>query len=451
MPAKNKKQFAKYPSYKPTGIDWLGEIPSEWDFGQSKFIFRIINGATPKSNVEKYWDGDVLWATPNDLGKNIGMYLSATARNITDAGYQSCGTTKAPAYSIILSTRAPIGHLAVSNKEMCINQGCKILVKNHPKVDYKFYYYLLSVIKPVLESFGQGSTFSELSGSKLASLKFPFLNSIEQLRISTFLDKETEKIDKLIEKKQILIERLKEKRTALISQAVTKGLDPKVKMKDSGIPWLGQIPEHWKVEKAKLCFKDGKDGIKIGPFGSSLKAEFIKETGYKIYGQEQVIANDFNIGEKYIDGEKFAELAQYEIKRGDVLVTMMGTTGKCQIVPDGIKTGIMDSHLIRIRPASDISLPQYFSLLIRESDYIRTQFDLSGKGSIMEGLNSSIISSLVILLPPIDEQKAILGTVNEKNNSISILIEKIDKQIEKIKEYRTALISAAVTGKIKVC
>jgi type I restriction enzyme S subunit len=245
-----------------------------------------------------------------------------------------------------------------------------------------------------------------------------------------------------------MIELLKEERAAIINQAVTKGLNPNAEMKDSGIKWLGQIPKHWEIKKLKYLLSDNK-GIKIGPFGSSLKAEFITNTGYKVYGQENVITDDFGIGYRYIDENKFAELFNYELFPGDVIITMMGTTGKSKVVPAGISRGVMDSHLLRMR-FNCKAAPQYVSFLINDSFYIYTQLKILSKGSIMEGLNSTIVCSLLIALPPKDEQKIILQYLNNKLSEINLILYKEKKGIELLKEYRNTLIPEAVTGKIDV-
>lgn len=239
-----------YPEYKDSGIDWLGVIPGHWDLARLKRAFTMLNGSTPKSGEPSFWDGDIWWATPDDLGQLEGDTLSQTRRTITLEGYESCGTCIAPKGSLVLSTRAPIGHLAIAGVPLCTNQGCRCLVfrKNDNR---RFHYYLLITAKQELESWGQGSTFKELSRDKLGSVILPSLPLAEQHSIASFLDRKTAKINALIAKKECLIELLKERRTALISHAVTKGLDPTVPMKDSGIDWLGEIPEHWEVVPPK--------------------------------------------------------------------------------------------------------------------------------------------------------------------------------------------------------
>jgi len=252
-----------YPEYKDPGNEWLGEIPEHWNIKALKRIFIIISGSTPKSSEPAYWDGDILWATPDDLGKLDGDTLLTTSRLITEAGYKSCGTSLASGGSLILSTRAPIGHIGIAGTPLCTNQGCRSLVfrKND---DTRYYYYLLLASHSELESWGQGSTFKELSRTKLEAIYFVSPPVIEQRAIASFLDRETARIDSLVEKKERQIELLQEKRSALISHVVTKGLNPDAPMKDSGIEWLGEIPEHWDEVRSKAVFYEVKERSESG-------------------------------------------------------------------------------------------------------------------------------------------------------------------------------------------
>lgn len=216
--------YKPYPKYKDSGIEWLGEIPEGWNVKPLKRILMLFNGATPKSSETDYWDGNIFWATPDDLGTTEEATIVNTKRKITILGYESCGTTLVPKNSLILSTRAPIGHLGVAGVDICTNQGCKSLV--FIKEDNTlFYYYLLLTARSELESLGQGTTFKELSAGKLAVVPLTAPPKEEQLAIASFLNRETEKIDKLIAKVQESIDKLKEYRQALISAAVTGKID----------------------------------------------------------------------------------------------------------------------------------------------------------------------------------------------------------------------------------
>lgn len=208
---------------KDSGVEWLGNIPTHWEFKPLKSICQIINGSTPKSGIAEFWDGDINWITPTDLSQKSGLFITESARKITLAGYNSCGTTLVPRNSIIISTRAPIGSLAITSIESCTNQGCKPLI-THDKNLSKFIYYSLSIITTPLNILGKGSTFLELSTEDLGSLRVS-LPRDDVNSIVNFLDHETETIDTVIDKQLLQIELLKERRTALISAAVTGKID----------------------------------------------------------------------------------------------------------------------------------------------------------------------------------------------------------------------------------
>ena len=179
--------------------------------------------------------------------------------------------------------------------------------------------------------------------------------------------------------------------------------------KDSGIEMLGRIPTDWQTKQVRYLLKDGAEGIKIGPFGSALKLEDMVDSGFRVYGQENVIKKDFTLGKRKISQSKFEEMEVYQVYTDDLLITMMGTSGKCELVPEGVEIGIIDSHLLRMRVREYEILPRFFRLLIDECYEIENQIKISGKGSIMHGLNSSIVKSLSLPLPGIVEQGVILN------------------------------------------
>src|SRR5262249_7840508 len=140
-------KWKRYPAYKYSGIEWLGEIPAHWVLKRLKHIFKVINGSTPRSSEPAYWDGDILWVTPDDLGSlTDNRIISSTGRMITVEGYQSCGTSLVPTGSLILSTRAPIGHLGIAGATLCTNQGCRSLVFLFDCVQ-SFFFYQLQLMK----------------------------------------------------------------------------------------------------------------------------------------------------------------------------------------------------------------------------------------------------------------------------------------------------------------
>lgn len=205
---------------KNSGVEWLGDVPAHWDIKHSNQIFKIHNGATPKTSEPDYWGDEIVWFTPKDLGDNQNKEISASLKMITKEGYENCGVSLAPAKSIALSKRAPIGHLAITLLPAVVNQGCFLLEVLSPN-DVNYLYYWLYANKSTLNSFGQGSTFMELPREKFAMLKISIPPRDEQAAIADYLDQETNKIDRLCETINQTIGRLKEYRTALITQAVT--------------------------------------------------------------------------------------------------------------------------------------------------------------------------------------------------------------------------------------
>ncbi len=215
---------------KDSGIEWLGEIPEHWEVKKLKYFSEIVNGSTPKTGINEYWDGNIMWLTPDDLGKLNGKRIYSSARKITEQGLNSCGTKLTPKNSIVLSTRAPIGHIGITNIPSCTNQGCKTIVPNFETCDFIYVYYLLYTQKEGLQSLGQGSTFIELASQKLKDLKVPLPPKFEQTVIANFLDQKTNEFDILSEKHKSSIYSLKEYRTSLISDAVTGKIDVRDKV-----------------------------------------------------------------------------------------------------------------------------------------------------------------------------------------------------------------------------
>jgi type I restriction enzyme, S subunit len=317
-----------YSSYRHSGVPWLGEIPAHWSVRPLKSEFSVINGATPRSDQAEYWGGDIAWITPEDLGALNHDTITVTRRSLTTEGYVSCGTRIAPIGSIVLSTRAPIGHVALLGMDACCNQGCRIL-SPRSKIAAKYAYYQLVAAREVLRSLGTGSTFTELNRDKVASFSMAVPDVAEQRTIAGFLDRETAKIDALVEKKERLIELLREKRAALISHAVTKGLDPDVPMKDSGVEWLGEVPLHWGIKRLKYVAPEVTVGIVVTPAKyyvddgvPCLRSLNVREDGLR---SESLV---------YISIESNTMLRKSMICKGDIVVVRTGQPGVAAVVDD---------------------------------------------------------------------------------------------------------------------
>jgi len=434
------RAFKPYPKYKDSGVEWLGKIPTHWEAKRLKRLFKVVNGSTPRSEQPSYWDGDIPWVTPDDLGELTSRELLEPRRYITEDGYRSCGTSMVPSGSLVLSTRAPIGHLTIAGVNLCTNQGCRSLVfrKDHNRY---FFYYLLFAAHSELESWGQGSTFKELAKSKLEYISLVDLPLDEQLAIVSFLDRETAKIDALISKRERLIELLQEKRAAMISQAVAKGLDPNVPMKDSGVDWLEEIPAHWEVKRLKNI-------VHLNP-------EVLPETTDSDYLMQYIdITNvDEVSGVNPPDEMPFDNApsrARRIVRPGDTILSTVRTYLKAAAYfenpPDNL---IVSTGFAVLRP--DIGIyPPYIFALVRCQPFIESVVSNS-VGVAYPAISPSELAALPVWVPPdVEEQKIIVEYLERERAKIDSLIVNIREGIDRLREYRTALISAAVTGKINV-
>jgi type I restriction enzyme S subunit len=436
--------FRQYFEYKYSGIEWLGEIPSDWICSPIKYFYEIVGGTTPQSDVEAYWNGSIIWVTPADLSKISKFEIKSSERLITEEGFRSCGVKLVPAGSIVLSTRAPIGTLGIASKTLCTNQGCKSLIP-HEGQNSRFLTYALSIAKEALNNRGRGTTFLELSADELASFRLPFPCEVTQNSIVNFLDSETTKIDNLIAEQEKLIELLKEKRQAVISNAVTKGLDPTVKMQNSRIEWLGDVPAAWTISKIKTLTSRISSGKT--PSGGS---EIYVDEGVMFLRSQNVHDDGLKLDEVvYIPVEIDQQMSNSRVQAGDVLLNITGASiGRSCSVPHEFPNANVNQHVCAIRFRN----PQYapFAEMFFKSFAIKSQTDFIQNGAAREGLNFEQIGAMSICIPSIEEQNKIVSFLQEKLSTFSNLIAQTHTSIELLKERRSSLICAAVSGQIDV-
>ena len=428
---------------KDSGIEWIGEIPESWDCKKIKYCFSLVPGATPKSGNSDYWNGDIVWITPADYTTE-DMYVFEGRKTITIQGLESCATAVVPEGSIIFSKRAPVGLVAINQVPLCTNQGCISCVPNE-SVDSKFYYYVMSTFTQQFDLFASGTTFKEISAENFANFILPSMPYKEQTRIADYLDKKCAEIDAIIAAKEKTNELLNERRQSIIYEAVTKGLDPTVPMKDSGIEWIGEIPESWGFSKLKY------DAYMKGRIGwQGLKAdEFIQEGPYLVTG------TDFEDGKVrwersyHISEERFNEAPEIQLKEQDLLITKDGTIGKLAYIDYLPGLASLNSHLLVIRPKRERFLNKYLYWVL-SSDVFFQYTEYAQDGTIMASLSQEKISQFVFGLPSIEEQQLIANYLDEQCAEIDSLIAANESTIEKLKEYRQSVIYEAVTGKVEI-
>jgi type I restriction enzyme S subunit len=440
--------YKPYPAYKDSGVEWIGKVPEGWRIVPLKALAQIVNGATPESGNPEYWDGDIAWFTPADLDNENVSELIEPRRRITAEGLASCAARLTPAGSVILSTRAPVGSVGVTLIPSATNQGCRTLVTN-PRILPKLLAEMLVAARSELSLRSNGTTFQELSTDSLASLRIHLAPLEEQTAIVSFLDRETARIDALIAKKTEFIELLAKKRQALITHAVTKGLNPKAKMKDSGVEWIGDVPDHWLV--AQL----GKIAIARcdGPFGSGLKSEHYQPDGVRVIRLQNIGWASFKDGnEAFISHEHWRDVlgCGHEVLPDDVLIGGLGDDrnplGRACVAPANLGPAMVKADCYRFRLNKNRAVPEFIALAL--SATARSECGYLATGATRDRLNLGLASARVVPIPPRNEQVDIVASLNRDTARIDLLASKTQHSIDLLKKRRSALITAAVTGQI---
>ena len=445
-----------YPRYRESGVEWLGDVPEHWEVAQLRRRFAVVNGGTPASGNDEYWDGETVWLTPDDLGRATGSWISEGRRRITKDGVRNSSARVSPAGSVVLSTRAPIGHLAIAAVPAATNQGCRTLVPDL-RTDSCFAYYTLFACRPVLQSLGKGSTFMELTPADLAAFAIPMPPPDEQRAIAKFLDGETQRIDALVEKKRRLIERLREYRTALITRTVTRGLLPEAartaglgtspRLKPSGVEWLGEVPEHWQVVRLGHVASYHTSSVDKKTKDGELPVRLCNYTD--VYYQDRIRACDGEFMEATASPQ---EAIRFKLNVGDVLITKDSEDWQDIAIPALIDETAADFvcgyHLgiIRSGPMADSA----FMFRAMQSVSVNRQLQTSASGVTRYGLPNAAVGDVILPIPPLDEQRAIAAFLDHTTGEIDRLYDRVQRAMELLQEHRTALITAAVTGKIDV-
>ena len=437
--------FHPYLAYKSSCLNWLGDVPAHWEVRRLRSIATILNGATPSTSVPAYWDGGIQWITPEDLGHLQSRHICTSARSITREGYESCGATLAPSESIAISTRAPVGHIGILKSAGCVNQGCRLLVP-HRGVQSDYLYYSLAFARAELQSLGQGSTFTELSGGKLGDFRIPLPPLPEQQAVVRYLDHIDRRIRRYVAAKRKLIALLEEEKQAVIDRTVTRGLDPSARLKPSGVDWLGDVPEHWEVRR--LGYLATKFGSGITPRGG---ATVYQEHGVPFLRSQNIHFEGLRMeGVARIAADLHQELSGSHVEPGDVLLNITGASiGRVCSVPKDFAEGNVNQHVCIIRPIHGRLLSGLLAAYL-STPAMQREIQFEQSGASREGLTLQSIRNFKVIAPPFPEQAVIVDYLGKATADIDYAIARSRRQIELIEEYRTRLIADVVTGKLDV-
>ena len=402
----------RYPEYKNSGVEWLGEIPSQWNTIKIKFTDKLIMGQSPESkdvtDFEKgipFLQGNAEFTDTHPIPKNWCVSPNKTASK----------------NDILLSVRAPVGEINIADQTYGIGRGlCAVRAKKNL---LKYLYYIFSISKEELNKVSTGTTFVAITIPNLSNVIIPKVDTTEQQSIVNFLDYKTNQIDQFIANRQRQIDLLKEQKAGIINKAVTKGINPKAKMKPSGSEWLQEVPISWEVWKMKFLTK-----IETG----NKNTDDAEEDG----------AYPF-----YVRSDKVERLSTYSFD-GEAILTAGDGVGVAKVYHYANGKMAIHQRVYKISNFKNV-LGEFLYYYIKDN-FEKEVIKLSAKTTV-DSLRMPMLANFPVAYPQsIKEQREIIKFIKEETSIVDNLISKYQKQIDLMQEYRTSLISQAVTGKIDV-
>jgi type I restriction enzyme S subunit len=445
--------FPRYPKYKPSGVEWLGDVPEGWEAKPLKYSTLVYTGNSLNETEKKLFESTDPEALPYISSKDIDLETHEVQyENGLRIPKGQCGLKVAPSGSFLLCVEGGSAgrKVALLRHDVCfVNKLCCFSSRRNNK--FRFYFSQSQNFK---DKFGLSLTglIGGVSTSLLKNFQIPTPSDPEQTAIAEFLDRETAKIDRLVAEQRRLMELLKEKRQAVISHAVTKGLNPHAPMKPSGNLWLGDVPAHWNVLRLKHVKANVKNAFVDGPFGSNLKSEHFIDGG-DVYVIESGFATQGSLDTaelKTISLEHFRTIDRSEARAGDIIIAKIGAQfGKSSILPNLDKPAVVSGNSLKFTISKELCDVNFVHWHLVNLKVLGVIDDIVA-GSAQPALSLGGMNNLPMLLPPRTEQEAIVQFVTIKVSEFDTLTAEAQRTIDLLEERRTALISAAVTGQIDV-
>ena len=358
-------------------------------------ICEIVSGSTPKTSIDEYWDGDIDWITPAEISEDTYI-VEESVRKLTQLGVEKTGLKPFPKGTVILSSRAPIGKVAIAGKEMYCNQGFKNLICSD-KVLPEYLYWFLRGNTAYLNSLGRGATFKEISKGIVAEIEINLPDKKEQ-QLS---------VDTLKKVWDVIVVRRQE----------LEQLDLLIKARF--VEMFGSIHDgRFDMKTLLEIVNDDKNSIKRGPFGGALKKEDFVEDGYLVYEQRHAIHNDFEYAKYYITQEKYEGMIGFKVVPGDLIISCSGVTlGRIAEVPEGAKEGIINQALLKLSLNPHIMMNTFFIQQFRGEEIQNILFGFSRGSGIPNMPSMSEVKAVKFICPPLELQKEYCDFVHQVDKS----------------------------------
>ncbi|WKV12192.1 restriction endonuclease subunit S [Marivirga harenae] len=435
----------RYKSLKKTGVNWLGDIPENWE------VKKIKHNTYVKGRVG--WKG---LKSDEFLTQGYSYLITGTDFKNDSISWDNCYYIDQNRYEddpyiqlqngdLLITKDGTIGKVALVkklDKPACLNSGIFLIrpLNEEYLTEYMFWILKSNSFATFIEYKETGSTIKHLYQNVFEEFKYPLPPKSEQTQIAKFLDYKTQQIDSLIEKKERLIELLKGERTAMINHAVTKGLNPDVPMKDSGIEWLGEIPEQWQVSKLKNYSLRIGDGLHSTP-------QYVDKSEYYFVNGNNLANGQIIFTPKTRNVDK-NEFEKHHIDLGDntLLISINGTIGNLALYR-GEKI-ILGKSACYINLTTEVS--REFLYYFFQSNYVSNFLTIELTGTTIYNLSLESVRNMKIVIPAVNEQYQIVNRLEKLLNKLDQTSQNVKKEISLLKEYKTSLIDEAVTGKIDV-
>ena len=442
-----------YEKYKDSGVEWIGKLPTDWIAIKIKFLNNedetmFIDGDWIESKVIE--DDGIRYLTTGNIGP--GYYKEQGKGFISEETFINLNCTEVFPGDLVMSRlNKPIGRACIIPDlgYRIVVAVDNVILRPNSKFDKKFLMYVMNSegYSTYADLISRGATMQRISRGQLGNVNIPAPSSIEQTQIVKYLDYKTGLIDTIIEKKELLIKKLKEQRQAIINETVIKGVNPIAPMKDSGVVWLGEIPEHWEVEKLKYNADISFSSVDRHQFDEEIKVSICHYPN--AYKNEKIELVTFLSEGTCTE----LEFEKYQLKQGQVIITKDSESANDIGVPcyitETFENGVCGYHLAIITSNEEMLLGEYLFRFLQTQN-VRSFFETNSNGVTRFGLGKPTIENLYVPILDLKEQNEIVDYLNSKINIIDNSSEQIIHSIKKLKSYRQSIISEAVTGKVDV-
>jgi type I restriction enzyme S subunit len=444
--------FPKYSKYKASGVEWLGEVPEGWTATPIKHLGRLKGGAGFPHEKQGVEGQELSFHKVNALAQADGNGLLLRSDNtITRETALQLGAFVFPTQTIVFAKVGAallLGRIRLINHNACIDNNMMGLVVQHDKFCNGFVRHAMSLVR--FDLIANPGAVPSLNEGQIGGFRLPVPPLAEQVAIATFLDRETAKIDGLIAEQRRLMELLKEKRQAVISHAVTKGLNPNAKMKPSGVEWLGDVPEHWEVGKLSRLVSTRK--------GVAFKADDFTDEGIPVVKASDIKGLTIRQSEICLPTSYSQQYPKAILRTGELVLSTVGSipevrnsaVGQLGKVPEELSESLLNQNTVVFTPSGSTLMNDFLFLILQTIGY-RDHLDLHAHGTANQAsINVSDMLDFFVPLPSAEEQIKIARFISEELGKFDTLTAEAQRAIDLLQERRTALISAAVTGQIDV-